>query len=160
MSAPPGHAGHGKHGGEETPIQPERVEEDGRVKLDVGEQRPIRVSGPKNAHGRALDGARKGKTLRRQAGRLEADKRILEDLGARVAYSVDAVSHAHDAPPSGNLAFEPCSGAVGSADRVEHVEHGPRGSSVEGSMAATTAEIVSDAVDATTRAVNVDAFIP
>jgi hypothetical protein len=45
--------------------------------------------------------------------------RALEHRGARVAHAVDAMAHAHDALPGGELARDPSTRAFGRADRIE-----------------------------------------
>jgi len=114
--------------------------------------------------GFALDGAREGEPAGGLGGCFEAGDGALEDECARIAYAIDAVAHSHDALASRERVFGATRGGGRLADRVEHVEHRTRGTAMElwpfsAPIAATTAETVSDAVDATTRAANVEAFI-
>src|SRR5262249_43400167 len=127
--------------------------------------RAIGVAGAQDPGGGGLDGARHREPARRRAERgLEIADRALEHRGARVAHAVHAVAHPHDAAAGGGLGLEPGLGARGLADRVEHVEHRPGRAAVQRALSApiapVTAEIVSDAVEAITRAVNVEAFMP
>ena len=75
------------------------------------------------------------------------------------------MAHAHDAAPGRELALEPGLGARGRADRVEHVEHRAGRAAVQRPLQrADRADDRRDQrptpVEAITRAVNVDAFMP
>ena len=130
VRAPPGDAPHGEGGRERLARQADRVEEDRRVELDVRAQRTLRVARAQRFLGRVLDGPGEGEAVAR-VGPREALDLPLEHRGPRIAHPVDAVAHAHDAPPGVELPVDPRPRALWRADGVEHVEHRPRRAAVQ-----------------------------
>src|SRR5260370_38547391 len=95
---------------------------------------------PKNGLRFALDRAGKGKPVadsltfvapRGGYSFREPFDLLLEDGCARVTHSVDPMPHSHDASPGVELAFDPRARPLGRADRIEHVEHGARGTAMD-----------------------------
>ena len=84
--------------------------------------------------------------------------------GARVLGAVDAVAEAHQPLAAVEHVLDPALGVAGALDVVEHLQHARRRAAVqrarERADRADSAAATSAPVEATTRAVNVEAFIP
>ena len=153
---PAGHTRSRERRGEELPRDPDRLEEHGRIELDVGPQRAVRVAGGEERRRFPFDGARELQARgdpplaraprsvgrhreRRRAPALpdrfsQPPERALQDGGARIPRPVDAMPHAHDPPARVQLGVDPLARLRSASDGVEHVEDGPGRATMQRSL--------------------------
>lgn len=117
----------GKSGREQLGRQSQTVQQQGRVGLDVGVEAAARLAFAQQAQRRGFD--RPGKVVEQSIAvtRVEALGGLDHDVGAPIAYSIDAVSEPHEALTAIQHGADDRFRALGRADLEHHVERRTRG---------------------------------
>src|SRR5947199_17073 len=134
MGRPAGHAPDGEEGGEQLRGQPQAVEQEGGVELDVGVQPPVRLALAQQAQGRDLDRAGELVQLLVPAMAIETLRRRGQHVRSRIAHPVDAVAEAHQPLAPGQLLPQHRLGPLRTADLEDHVQRRAGSATVEGAL--------------------------